>query len=110
MNSFQNKCVSECDPAKPETVIELCGMKSVLALSFFPGFPSSGGRGGRPMQMTIPFYIGARSHPLVPLAAGKRTTMGVQRRSFLPVLVLSALLAVGALEGECGWVVRSKCY
>lgn len=53
------------------------------------------------MQMTTPFYIGAHSHPLVPLAAERRTSMGVQRRSFLPVLVLRALLAVGAIEGEC---------
>lgn len=55
------------------------------------------------MQMSIPFYIGAHSHPLVPLAAERRTSMGVQRRRFLPVLVLGALLALGSIEGECVW-------
>lgn len=52
------------------------------------------------MQMSIPFYIGAHSHPLVPLAAERRTSMGVQRRCFLPVLVLGALLALGSIEGS----------
>lgn len=65
--------------------------------------------GGRAMQMSIPSYKGLLPTTLAPLAAEGKNRMDVPR-CCLPLLVLSAVLAVGAIEGECASVSKSKCH
>lgn len=87
-------CLDESDPSKAGNLPWTSG-----------GLKS----GGRAMQMSIPSYKGLLPTTLAPLAAEGKNRMDVPR-CCLPLLVLSALRAVGAIEGECASVIKSKCH